>query len=251
MVKSTSAGRRQPTHSLSPTAACNPTSGIIYIYCSCMFYLNIWQWWSSPRWGGNCFVNHICSQLFAWVCPKGGKVSLRNRGEKSVIYNKREKDVQKASQNAAGELWLPARGNFLALCGCEAVMHQWPSRPPQPLTKYSWRTTRHATMRRRQTAHNETSTRRKTALNDKLRRKDVNSQSEMGKNKNRRQKREKKTNRRKTQRAKADLLDQWQSMTNHQHTTRILHTAPDSGKDSKGSMQTYRTTIYGKHHIKA
>ncbi len=42
-------------------------------------------------------------------------------------------------------------------------------------------------------------------------------------------------------------------MTNHQRTTRIVHTAPDSGKDSKGSMQTYRTRFMGnttsKHRV--
>lgn len=140
MLKSTSAGWTQPTHSLSPTATCNPTSGIIYTYCGCMFYLNIWQWWSSPGWGGNCFVNHICCQLFGWVCPKSGKVAFTKRGEKKCnLLKKREKDVQKASKSAAGELWLPVWGNFLVLCGCKAVMHQWHSRPPQPLSKYSWK----------------------------------------------------------------------------------------------------------------
>lgn len=35
-------------------------------------------------------------------------------------------------------------------------------------------------------------------------------------------------------------------MTNHQHTTRGLHTAPDSGKDDKGSMQPNRIQFRGK-----
>lgn len=36
------------------------------MHCCCVLYLNIWEWWSSPRWDGNFFGNHICSQVFAW-----------------------------------------------------------------------------------------------------------------------------------------------------------------------------------------
>lgn len=130
MLKSTLAGRAQPTH--SPTAARNPTPGIIYRYCSCMFYSNIWQRWSSPPWGGNCFVNHVCSQLFAQVGPKG--VAFR----KSVISNKRGERCPKSSWRALTSC-KPKEEFILFLCGCEAVMHHWHSRPPQKLTKCSWR----------------------------------------------------------------------------------------------------------------
>lgn len=92
--KSTSAGCMQPTHTLriqlecvnlNPLAACNAASGIIYIYCCCMFYLNIWHWCCRLQWGGNC-------QVFAWVCPKRGKVAnLKKKGRKSDLLQKKRK----------------------------------------------------------------------------------------------------------------------------------------------------------------
>lgn len=97
-------------------------------------------------------------------------------------------------------------------------------------------------MRREQTAHNESSTKTETALNNKLHRKKCKSQSEMRKNKTKGQRKRFKKN---NERAKRDHVDQWQSMTNCQHTARTLHTGSDSGKDSKGSMQTYRIQFMG------
>lgn len=92
----------------------------------------------------------------------------------------------------------------------------------------------------------------KTALNNKLCRKDVNSRWE--REEKRKNKTKEQNQRKKDQHARTNQLNQWQSMTNHQHTTRILRTAPDSGKkNSKGSRQTYRIQFMGnttsKHRV--
>lgn len=89
------------------------------------------------------------------------------------------------------------------------------------------------------TAKNYTCAKREAALNDKMHR--------IQKKQEQRSKKEKDQNRKKNnQDAETEHLDRWQSMTNHRHTTRILHTAPDGGKDSKGSTQTYRIQFMGK-----
>lgn len=46
---------------------------------------------------------HLLPSVCTSVSQGGERLCLENGGE-SVIYNKREKDVQKASRSAAGEL---------------------------------------------------------------------------------------------------------------------------------------------------
>lgn len=90
--KSTSAGCMPPTHSLrirrecvysNPIAACNAASGIIYIYCCCMFYLNIWQWCAD--------VSEVGKAKCLLECvPRAGKLHME-KGEEGVMKKKREK----------------------------------------------------------------------------------------------------------------------------------------------------------------
>lgn len=56
---------------------------------------------SSMRWELLC-EPHL--QPTVCLSVKGGEVAFRKKGGKSVIYNKREKYVQKDCQSAAGEL---------------------------------------------------------------------------------------------------------------------------------------------------
>ena len=140
--------------------------------------------WPAMRW-----EPHLQPSVCSSASQGGERLHLEKGGGKSVIYNKREKDVQKASQSAAGELWLPVQGNFLASCGCKAVMHHWHSRP-QPLTKNSW--TQQETPQW-EMDNNATSTKRETTLNNKLHITDVNHNLKSGKTRTKSKAKQKKT----------------------------------------------------------